>query len=98
MDFRLLSPREPRMYKEFVPVDFKPTVLVSTNNDFKYGLRFNAVAKRALEKSLAFKLVGNTYSTLRFNWSSVKNARSIPTSVIPDWAAFMATVKAALLL
>ena len=67
MDFKLLSPRLPRMYKELVPVDFKPTVLVSTNSDFKYGLRFSAVAKRALEKSLAFKLVGSTYNTSRFN-------------------------------
>ncbi len=55
------------MYSELVPVDFKPTVLVSTNSDFKYGLRFSAGAKRALEKSLAFRLVGSTYNTSRFN-------------------------------
>ena len=41
---------------------------------------------------------GKTYNTSRFNWSSVKNARLIPASVIPNWAAFIATVKAALLL
>jgi len=55
------------------------------------------VAKRALEKSLAFRFVGRTYSTSRFNWSSVKKARLIPVSVTPNWAAFMATVQAALL-
>ena len=53
MDFRLLSPRLPRMYKTFMPVDFSPTVFVSTNRFFRYGLSFSAVAKRALEKSLA---------------------------------------------
>ena len=98
MDFRLESPRVPRMYRTLVPVDFRPTVLVSTNSDFRYGLSFSAVAKRALEKSLAFNVVGSTYSTSRFNWSSVKNARLIPASVMPNWAAFIATVKAALLL
>ena len=80
-----------------MPVDFSPTVFVSTNRSFRYGLSFRAVAKRALEKSLAFRLVGRTYSTSRFNWSSVKKARLIPVSVTPNWAAFMAIVQAALL-
>ena len=32
MDFRFESPRLPRMYRTLVPVDFRPTVLVSTNS------------------------------------------------------------------
>ena len=60
MDLRLLSPRLPRMYRVLEPACFNSIEFVSVKIEFRYGLFFNAVLKRALEKSLAFFEVGRT--------------------------------------
>ena len=77
-----------------MPVYLSPTVFVSVNIFFRYGLRFNAPENRAFEKSLAFRRSRQDVEHVALQLIERVEGSIDARLGHANWAAFMATVKA----